>query len=81
MDVGSVEKGGLLQPDVHERRLHAREHASDAPLVNVADATFFLVAFDEKLGKAVVFHDGDARFLGGCVYQDPSHGSDGCGLG
>ena len=41
-DVRGVEEGGFLQSDVHEGRLHPRQHPSDPSLVDVADAAFLL---------------------------------------
>jgi hypothetical protein len=59
-EVGDVEEGVALQPDVDEGRLHAGQHAHDAPLVDVADdALRRLAALDVELGDAPVLDDGD----------------------
>jgi len=43
--VGHIEKGIALQADIDKRRLHARQHARDAPFVNGSRERVFVLAF------------------------------------
>jgi len=49
--VADVEEGRLLEADVHEGRLHAREHAHHASLHDVADDALVAFPFDVELGE------------------------------
>ncbi len=53
-DVGDVEERVLLEPHVHEGRLHAGKDAGHAPLVDVPDDAALLAALDLHLGDAAV---------------------------
>jgi hypothetical protein len=45
-DVADVKESVAVQSDIHERRLHARENASNPSLVNAADQREFFFALD-----------------------------------
>ena len=70
-----MEKRRALQPDVHERRLHAGQDAGDATEKDVADVALFLVPFDDdRLQDAALDHR-DAGLVGGHVDEELfSHG-------
>src|SRR6185369_861159 len=69
-EVGDVEERGLLEPDVDERGLHARQHAHDAPLVDVARDAPVAAALDVELAQRRVFEHGDARLPRRRIDQD-----------
>jgi hypothetical protein len=60
-DVSDVEERGLLDADVDERGLHAREDAYDATLVDVADDAAFFFPLDEQLGEDALLDEGHTR--------------------
>lgn len=61
-DVGGVQEGGLVQADVDECRLHARQDAADAPFIDIADDAAFGFAFDMNLLQNAAIDIGDPRF-------------------
>ncbi|CAI2018248.1 Uncharacterised protein [Serratia ficaria] len=61
-DVGGMQEGGLVQADIDERRLHARQDAADAPLVYIADDAAFGFAFDMDLLQDAAVDIGNPRF-------------------
>ena len=67
-DVAYVEKRGALEPDVHERRLHARQHLYHAALVDVAGIAPVLGALDEYFRDQLVLQERDPRLLVRGVY-------------
>ena len=58
--VADVEEGGLLHADVDERRLHARQHALDPALVDVADDAALALALDVELDELPLLDERDA---------------------
>ena len=68
--VRRVQKCGPLQADLDERRLHARQHARDPSLVDVADQAAPAVALEEYLLKHAVLDHGGARLVGTRVDED-----------
>ena len=61
--VGHIKKRVALESDVNKSRLHAGQHAHDAPLINVADNSLIaFAAFDVKLGHLFVLDDRDLLF-------------------
>ena len=76
--IGHMQKSRTLQPDVDERRLHARQHARNLAQVHVAHQPTLQRALDVQLLHRPVFHDGHAGFLGRPVDQnvllDSGHG-------
>ena len=70
VQVGHVQEGGAVQPDVDERALHAGQHARHLAQIDVADQAAFERAFDVQLLHRAVFDDGHARFLRGPVDED-----------
>ena len=48
--------------DVDERRLHSRQHALDAALVDVAGDATLALPLDVELAEETVFDERDARF-------------------
>ena len=60
-DVGDVQEGRALEPDVDERRLHARQHARHAALVEVAGEAEPAGALDEQLLQHAVLEQRRAR--------------------
>jgi len=63
-DVGCVQKGGALETDVDERRLHARQHAAHAPLINITHQPAAIGALDERLLEHAVLDNGHPRLTG-----------------
>src|SRR6185437_4103925 len=61
---------GALQPDLDERRLHARQHARYAPLVEVAHQAAAAGALDVDLLHHAVLEQRGARLARGDVDQD-----------
>src|SRR6266498_1937465 len=62
-EVGYIKKSVALESDVNESRLHAGQHAHDAPFINVADNSLIaFAAFDVKLGHLFVLDDRDLLF-------------------
>ena len=59
VDVADVQERGALQPDVDERRLHAREHAHDAPQVDVTDEPARVPTVDVEFDELAVLHQRD----------------------
>ena len=57
--VTDVEEAGLVEPDVYEGRLHAREHARDAPLVDVADDAPVFFSLEVKLSDVALLDQRD----------------------
>ncbi|MFO0007290.1 MAG: hypothetical protein ACK559_39860, partial [bacterium] len=56
-DVTDVEERGLVEPDLDERRLHARQHPLDPSQVDVADDAAVAMPLDEDLGDDAVFDE------------------------
>jgi hypothetical protein len=78
-DVADVEEGGLVQPDVDEGGLHARENPDHAPLVDVADDSLVLLTLEIELGDVSLFDERDACLAAGRVDQeDAAHGGTPC---
>jgi hypothetical protein len=73
-DVGHVQEGGALQPDVDEGRLHARQHARHLAQVDVADQPALQRALDVKLLHRAVLDQRHAGLLRRPVDQDVLHG-------
>ena len=69
-DVVDVQERGALEAGVDERRLHARQHARHAPLVDVADDAAAAGALDEDLVQHAVLEQRRARFARADVDQD-----------
>ena len=59
-----------LQPDLHERRLHAGHDAADASLVNVADIAAPQRTFDVHFLQHAVFDHRHAGFARSDVDQN-----------
>lgn len=64
--VADVQEGVAVQADVHEGRLHAREHAGDPALVNASNQRELFLAFDVNLYELSFFQNRDSPFVGGC---------------
>ncbi len=69
-DVGHVQEGRARQPDLDERRLHARQHAAHAPEVDVAHQAAARVALDVQLLHRALLGDRHPRLLRGDVNED-----------
>ena len=69
-DVGHVQERRAGQTDLDEGRLHAGEHAADAPEVDVADDSPRGVALDVQFQHRALLGDRDPRFLRGDVDED-----------
>jgi hypothetical protein len=61
-DVAHIQKGVALQPDVHERRVHARQHILHQAFVDVADDA--LAPLEAQLHQLPILQDGDSRLAG-----------------
>jgi len=69
-DIGHMQKRRALQPNVDERRLHARQHARHLAEVDVADQAALERALDVQLLHGAVLDHGHARLLGRPIDQD-----------
>ncbi len=75
VDVPDVQERGLLEADVHEGGLHAREHADHASLVDVADDPLLALSLEVVLVDRPVLDQGDARLRARRVdHQDAAAG-------
>jgi hypothetical protein len=63
LEVCDIEERIALQSDLHEGRLHARQHTRDPTLVNAADEGILVGALKENLYQLLVFKDGKFRFV------------------
>src|SRR5439155_6132642 len=63
--VGGVEKGALIRPDVDECGLDPRKHGLDRAEVDVAHHAAGVGTIHQKLNKAVVLQDRHARLACG----------------
>ena len=70
VQVGHVQEGRPLQPDVDEGRLHAGQHAHDLAGVNVAHQATLQRALDVQFLHGPALDDGHAGFLGRPVDED-----------
>jgi hypothetical protein len=61
-DVTGVQECGLVLTDIDECGLHARQHAQDFALVDVADDPALAFALDEQLGEDTVLDQCDPGF-------------------
>ena len=68
-DIGHVQEGGALEPDIDEGRLHAGEDAADTPEIDVADQAAAGRALDVQFLDDALLHDGNAGFLRGEIDQ------------
>jgi hypothetical protein len=57
-EVGNIEEGVAFEADIYERRLHSREHATDAALVNTTYQANVGISFKIHLDELVVFEHG-----------------------
>ncbi len=67
MKIRDVQKAGLLETDIDERRLHPRQHARDLALVDVSGQADLPIALEIKFGEIVVFKQRDPHFECGRV--------------
>ena len=65
--VAGMQEGGAIQPDIDERRLHARQHSFDNALVDVADQPMAVGALDIDLLRTAALDQRDTGFLRGNV--------------
>ena len=73
-DVGYVEKGGLVEADVHERRLHSREDPDHLAFVDVTDDSFLVLTLQVVLGNGPLLDQRDPGLLPrGVDHQDVRH--------
>jgi hypothetical protein len=76
-EVRDVQEARLLEPDIHECRLHPGQHARDLALVKIADEPLALLAFEMELGKNAVFEHRHPHFERRCIdYDFAFHRSD-----
>ena len=68
-DVRDVQERRLVEPDVDERRFHARQHASDRALQDGADEPDLLRPLDADVDEHAVLDGRDPRLLGRHVDQ------------
>ncbi len=74
--VARVEEGVLGEPDVDERRLHARQDVRHDALVDAAHDRAVAMPLEIELGEEVTFLDCDPRFGEARIDDDPfAHGS------
>ena len=65
-----MQEGGLLEAEIEERGLHAREHTDDATLVHVPRDAAPAPTLDVELDERRVLEERDPRLPGGDVDQD-----------
>ena len=65
--VGDVQVGRFLEADVDERRLHSRQYALDAALVDVSRDPTFAFPLDVELAEETVFDERNPGFGAVCV--------------
>ena len=77
VQVGHVQEGRALEPDVDEGALHARQHARHLAQVDVADQAALERALEVELLQRAVLDHGHARLLRRPVDEDvlAGHGS------
>src|SRR5689334_12478969 len=63
--VGGVEEGALVSPDVDECGLDSRKHGLDRAQVDIAHHAAGVRTIDQELNKAVVLQDRDAGLARG----------------
>ena len=68
--VGDMQKSSLVQPDVDESRLHARQNPRDFAKVNVAHQAALECSFDVQLLHRTKFDHCDPGFLGRPIDQN-----------
>src|SRR5450631_2417274 len=80
-NVGGMQEGRTLQPDLDERGLHAREDARYPAFVNIADESASAGTLEKHLLKHAVFDDRGARLVRACIDENFSahRGYDQCG--
>jgi hypothetical protein len=66
-----MNESGFLEPNFHKGGLHAREHTSDPTFIDVAGNVALLGAFNVNLNEGVIFKQGDPRFLGSRIDNNP----------
>jgi hypothetical protein len=69
-DVGCVQEGCFLEAEVDEGRLHAREHAKDLALIDVAGRGLVAAPFYVDLGQSAVLQKGDSHLVASGVDDD-----------
>jgi hypothetical protein len=69
-DVGGMQKGGALQADIDECRLHARQHPGNPAFVDVADQSTAAGPLQKHLLQHAVFDDGRARLVRAGIDQN-----------
>jgi hypothetical protein len=62
-EIRDVEEAVALQAQVDEGRLHARQHAGDAPLVDTARQRVFVGALEVDLDQLAIFENGRFGFV------------------
>jgi hypothetical protein len=65
-----MQEGGTFEANVHERRLHAGQHAHDLAAVDIADDAAVAGALDVHLLQHAVFDDRHTGFLRRHIYED-----------
>ncbi len=68
--IRDVQEARLLEPNIHERRLHPGQHARDLALIDIASQPNLPIALEEKFGELVIFKQRDPHFQFGCVNCD-----------
>jgi hypothetical protein len=63
-EVGNVKEGITFQPDVHKRRLHARQDTTNAALVDSTHQPDIDVALVVHFNNLVVLHETNLRLMG-----------------
>ena len=63
--VGNVEEGVAFQADIDKRRLHARQNAGDAALIDGACEGVFVFALEVDFREQIVFHQAHLGFVRG----------------
>src|ERR1700722_17850345 len=62
-EIRNVEKRVPLQADIDKSRLHARQHARYATLMNASSERVFVLALIENLDYLILFEDRHAGFV------------------
>jgi len=56
--IRDIEESVAFQADIHESRLHPRQNACDAALIDASGERMFVFPLDVNLGHLTVFGDG-----------------------
>ena len=65
-----MQEGGAVKPDIHKCRLHSRQHAGNAAIIDIPDNAAAAGALDVQLLHRALLDDGNPGFLRGNVDEN-----------